>query len=135
MFSSGNSFPFPFIKNIYICSFIWLILVAVHRLSSCDSWAQLPCSKWNLSSQTRDRTCIPCIARQILNHWTTKEGPIVILLKSKIPIHCVLFIYLLFTLLFTFNLASDADQNLGLSGHDVYNLNGSAKNIYRQMVR
>ena len=24
-------------------------------------------------SQTRDRTCAPCIGRQILNHWTTSE--------------------------------------------------------------
>ena len=28
---------------------------------------------WDFSSLTRDRTCIPCTARQILNHWTTKE--------------------------------------------------------------
>ena len=25
------------------------------------------------SSQTRNRTCIPCIGRQSLNHWTMKE--------------------------------------------------------------
>ena len=25
------------------------------------------------SSQTRDQTCVPCIGRQILNHWTTRE--------------------------------------------------------------
>ena len=25
------------------------------------------------SSQTRDRTCVPCIDRQILNHWITRE--------------------------------------------------------------
>ena len=24
-------------------------------------------------SQTRDWTCVPCIGRQILNHWTTRE--------------------------------------------------------------
>ena len=24
-------------------------------------------------SQTRDQTCVPCIGRQILNHWTTRE--------------------------------------------------------------
>ena len=30
---------------------------------------------WNLGSPTRDWTCIPCIARQILNHWTTKGSP------------------------------------------------------------
>ena len=26
------------------------------------------------SSQTRDRTRVPCIARWILNHWTTREA-------------------------------------------------------------
>ena len=31
---------------------------------------------WDLSSPTRDRTRIPCIGRQILNHWTTREVPI-----------------------------------------------------------
>ena len=25
------------------------------------------------SSQTRDGTHVPCISRQILNHWTTRE--------------------------------------------------------------
>ena len=32
-------------------------------------------SVWGLSSSTRDWTYVPCIARWILNHWTTKEGP------------------------------------------------------------
>ena len=34
---------------------------------------QLPCGIWDLSSQTRDRTRVPCIGRQILNHCTTRE--------------------------------------------------------------
>ena len=25
------------------------------------------------SSHTRDQTCVPCIGRQILNHWNTRE--------------------------------------------------------------
>ena len=25
------------------------------------------------SSPTRDQTCVPCIGRRILNHWTTRE--------------------------------------------------------------
>ena len=29
----------------------------------------------DLSSLTRDRTCAPYIAKQILNHWTTREVP------------------------------------------------------------
>ena len=35
-----------------------------------------PCSRLGLSSPTRDRTHVPLIARQILNHWTTKEVPL-----------------------------------------------------------
>ena len=31
--------------------------------------------KWDFSSLTRARTHIPCIGRQILNHWTTREVP------------------------------------------------------------
>ena len=34
-----------------------------------------PCSLGDLSSLTRDWTCVPCIARWILNHWTTREVP------------------------------------------------------------
>ena len=39
-------------------------VVAVHRLS---------CLRHAKSFQTRDRTYIPCVGRQILNHWTTRE--------------------------------------------------------------
>ena len=35
--------------------------------------AYLPQGMWDLSSPTRDQTCVPCIPRQILNRWTTKE--------------------------------------------------------------
>ena len=40
-------------------------------------WTQLPQAMWdlNLSSPTRNHTRIPYIARQILNHWTTREVP------------------------------------------------------------
>ena len=27
------------------------------------------------TSQTRDQMCVPCIARQIPNHWTTRDAP------------------------------------------------------------
>ena len=30
---------------------------------------------WDFSAPTRDRTGIPCIARWILNRWTTREVP------------------------------------------------------------
>ena len=32
---------------------------------------------WHVESpQTRDQTCVSCIGRQVVNHWTTKEIPI-----------------------------------------------------------
>ena len=40
-------------------------LAVVHELSSCGMR--------DLSSPTRGKTCVPCIARQIPNHWTTGE--------------------------------------------------------------
>ena len=30
---------------------------------------------WDLNSPCRDGTHVPCIGRQILNHWTTREVP------------------------------------------------------------
>ena len=42
-------------------------------LSGCGVWAQLPRRMWDLSSPTRDWTCVPCVARQILNYWATRE--------------------------------------------------------------
>ena len=43
----------------------------------------------DLSSQAREQTCIPYIARQILNHWTTREVPIIIF---KLHYHCKVFL-------------------------------------------
>ena len=69
-----------FFFNSFGCSRSWL-----HRVdsfvakdagfSSCGTWAQLLCSMRDLSSPARDRTHVPCIARQIPNHWTTKGSP------------------------------------------------------------
>ena len=32
-------------------------------------------SMWDHSLQTKDWTCVPCIEKQILNQWTTREVP------------------------------------------------------------
>ena len=48
-------------------------LVVAGRLCICVTWAYLPCSMWDLNFSTRAQTRVPCIGRQILNHWTTKE--------------------------------------------------------------
>ena len=36
------------------------------------------------SSWTRDLTCVPCIGRQILNHWTTREVLLALLKDSEL---------------------------------------------------
>ena len=43
-----------------------------HRLGGCGTWA-LAAPQNVASSGTGDRTLVPCIGRQILNHWTTRE--------------------------------------------------------------
>ena len=38
-------------------------------------WCMGLVAPWHVgSSQTRDHTHVPCIGRQILNHWTTREA-------------------------------------------------------------
>ena len=44
------------------------LLVVPRGFSSCGMWAQLLLGMWGLNSLTRGWTCIPCTARQILNH-------------------------------------------------------------------
>ena len=102
-FQVNIKFLAPLLKSIYL--FIYLAVsglscgeqafVTAHGpLSSCRAWAperagsvvavhglqnpraQLPRSKWDLSSPTRARTRIPCIGRQILNHWIAREVPL-----------------------------------------------------------
>ena len=44
---------------------------------------------WGLSSQTRDQTHVPCIGRQILNHWTAREVPTIITdNNAQLGCHC-----------------------------------------------
>ena len=77
---------------IHLLIFIWLcqVLVAAWGIFCCVVWtsyqlchvgskvvAHRPCSMWNLSSPTRDGSCVFCIGKCILNHWTTREVPLV----------------------------------------------------------
>ena len=52
------------------CCSLWVLELL--RSSSCDAWI-LSCLRHVESSQTRDQTPVPCIGRQILIHYTTKE--------------------------------------------------------------
>ena len=44
-------------------------------LQYCLCFVFWPQDMWDFSSPTRDWTCIPCIGRWSLNHWSTKEIP------------------------------------------------------------
>ena len=53
----------------------------------------------DLSSLTRDRTCVPCIGRHILNPWTPREVPILVVVNFIVCIMLrVMFQDLLFVL-------------------------------------
>ena len=38
-------------------------------------YSAVPGGMWDLSSPTRDQTCIHCVGRQRFNHWTAMEVP------------------------------------------------------------
>ena len=40
---------------------------------------------WDFNSLTRGQTHTPCIGRQSLNHWTTREVPLRLVLKGSSP--------------------------------------------------
>ena len=58
------------------------------RLSNCSARALSFCGMWDLSSPARDQTLVPCIARQILNLWTTRavSGPIFIEKETEVQV-------------------------------------------------
>ena len=73
------------VHQFFFLLFIWLhwVLVVAHRifvhhegLFCCMAWASLLHSMWDLSFATREWTCVPCITRWILNHWTSRGVPI-----------------------------------------------------------
>ena len=48
-------------------------------------WLTGPVAPWHVgSSQTRARTRVPCIGRQILNHCATREAPIYVFEDTKV---------------------------------------------------
>lgn len=57
-------------------------LFVMRGLSSCGARAYLLCSWWDPSSLIRNRTLVPCIVWQILNHWTT-NFPFVLLFSRE----------------------------------------------------
>ena len=54
---------------------------------------------WHLgSSQTRDQTLVPCIGRQILNHWTTRGFPVMFIFYFPLRVNQLIHIDLLWFL-------------------------------------
>lgn len=51
-------------------------VVAARRVSIWGMQAYLLSGMWDVSSLTKDWTSVPCIAKQILNHYTAGEIPI-----------------------------------------------------------
>ena len=49
-------------------------------------------------SQTRDQTLVPCVGRQILNHWTTREFPVIFIFYFPLRINQLIRINLLWFL-------------------------------------
>ena len=83
---------------LFVCFWLSQVVVVARRIfidtrrfmgsrasgfSSGGTQAELPCGVWDLSSLTRDQTCIS-IERQILNHWTTREVPALLFLLSPL---------------------------------------------------
>ena len=42
-------------------------------------WYSGPGGMWDLTSLTKDRTSTPCVGKRSLNHWTTREVPVIYL--------------------------------------------------------
>ena len=52
-----------------------LSLVGLPRAPEREGSAVVVYNMWDLNSLTGDRTCVPCIRRQILNHWAIRGIP------------------------------------------------------------
>ena len=52
---------------------------AAHRRSGCAAQAYLPQGLWDLPRPDVDWSPVPCIGGWILNHWTTREVPLLYL--------------------------------------------------------
>ena len=81
-----------FTECLCTCVFLHLLIYMAESGLSCGTWdlllqlmdslvaaLRLSCSTathvGDPSSPTRDQTCVPCIARQTVNQWTTREVP------------------------------------------------------------
>ena len=68
-----QSFLSHYMKDPELNFLIWLHQASVASHGITLTW--LPRGTWDLSSPTRDRTCVPDLARQTLSHWTASKAP------------------------------------------------------------
>ena len=61
-------------KFTALCGGVGALVIFIAALGP-SSYGKQVWGKWDLISLTRDRTHVPCIGRQIPNHWTIKEVP------------------------------------------------------------
>ena len=87
----GANGAFPYSVRAFLG--LWHSSSRVSRLRSCGAWTWPPCSMRDLSFLTRDRTCVPCIRRWILNHWTNRESLNSFLFKYTFSIFFLLFCF------------------------------------------
>ena len=66
-----KSFTHFFLKDLFGCCSILVVRCGHLQDEACG--LSCPGAYGNLSSQTRNQTCIPWIARWILNHWIIRE--------------------------------------------------------------
>ena len=66
---------FKVLLNLLQYCFFYGFSVWVFCLFVCFCVFFLPQGMWGLSSRTRDQACTPCIGKQSLLHWTTREVP------------------------------------------------------------
>ena len=59
------------------------VFIVACRLLSWGAETKLPQGMWDLTSLTRNGAHVPCIERQTLNHWTTREVPIFLYLTVR----------------------------------------------------
>ena len=71
-------------------------LVEACRLRKFQHAGLVTRSVWDLSSLTRDQTHVPCIGRQTLNHWITREVfPQFSYFLPNVPVKALLLLLLL----------------------------------------
>ena len=77
-FSLNNTVAFLNLLDLSMAFFFFFCLYWIcYNISSTLCFLDFrPHGMWDCSFLTRGRTSTPCLGRQSLNHWTTREGPL-----------------------------------------------------------